>query len=381
VRILLIGPCADGGSIPPYLDVLADALRHQGVRVDRLGSDRLPIDPATGRFWSADRIVKAATTLLDGVDLMAYDVLSVHFGNLEIEQLIPALWARRRRPPAVYHVHSLDWTLFTTHVPEPSLRAAVDDGVARMDAFVYFGTYGRDQFIRRVNPDSPSTVAWLPTTIPAGTRPHRGPSRLAAALRPDSRPVGTLYGYAAPWKDAAGLLDACQRATNACRIVLAGPFWDDPAEAGTDLTREAASPVGHGQVEVNVVAQYLPAGDRRALVANSTFAVFPYRPHPTFQGSGAIADYLAHGIPVVGTDVANMRELIGPAGIVVPANDPDAFASALDRMTGDPRQRQELVRQAATRSDRFNAAHHAARCLELYHAATTPSLPGRAARS
>jgi hypothetical protein len=143
MHILLIGPCHDQGSLPPYLDVLAEALRAHGATVDRLGTTTLPRDPEREVFWSAERIVQAADALLDSVDLRKYDVLSVHFGNQEIEQLVPARWAGRPRAPAVHHVHSPDWSLFVDKVPDAELRQAVAEGVYRMDGLVYFGNYAR----------------------------------------------------------------------------------------------------------------------------------------------------------------------------------------------------------------------------------------------
>src|ERR1035441_4343241 len=99
MRILLIGPCHPGGSIPPYLDVLAAALRRCGARVHRIGSAGVPYEPAARAFWPADRILEHASGLLRDTDIGAYDVISLHFGNLEIEQLLPVLWAGRRRAP------------------------------------------------------------------------------------------------------------------------------------------------------------------------------------------------------------------------------------------------------------------------------------------
>jgi glycosyltransferase involved in cell wall biosynthesis len=64
-------------------------------------------------------------------------------------------------------------------------------------------------------------------------------------------------------------------------------------------------------------------------VQATDLAVLPYKEHPGFQGSGAVTDYLARGVPVVATDVANMRELVGEAGVIVPPGDPAALASAL----------------------------------------------------
>src|SRR5260370_1209949 len=207
MRILLIGPCHPGGSIPPYLDVLPAALRHCGARVHRIVSAGRPYEPAAPAQAAAPRLARG------------------------------------------------------------------------LDA--------------------------------AG-----------------GAPVGSLCGYAPPWKDPATLLTACQQATAPARIVLAGPFWDDPAQAGADLTRESAALVPHGPVEVTVVAEYLGHGARRALAAASHFAVLPYPPQPAFQGIRAIADYLAHGVPGLSTDLANMAEITGDAGPITPPRAPAALAGS-----------------------------------------------------
>src|SRR4030088_1018480 len=105
MRGRILGPDHAGGSLPPYLDVLAAGLRHHGVTVDRRGSTQIPYDRAQQRFWPLERVL-AAASLADRVDLDGNDLVSLHFGNLEVAQLVPALWADRRLPPVVYHVHT-----------------------------------------------------------------------------------------------------------------------------------------------------------------------------------------------------------------------------------------------------------------------------------
>lgn len=355
MRILIIGPTHTGGSIPPYLDVLTDALRAAGAHVDRLGSNGPPYDTRQGAFWEAGRIIDAADTLLAQTDLNAYDVLSVHFGNLEIEQLFPARWAAKTRPSAVYHAHSLDWTLFSHHVPDPRLRAAVSTGVRAMDGYIAFGHYGARALKSLCTPAAPAVVTYLPTTIPGPAGPP--------VPDPGGTPVVSLYGYPAPWKDIANLLDALTLTRHPMHMHLRGPFWNDPAQTGVPLTPGTTR---HGQAHLTVHPHYVGAQERADLIDASTTAVFPYRTQSTFQGSGAIADYLARGVPVIATDVANMAELIGDAGVLVPSADPAALASALDSLTEDPARRAHLRAVAALRAPLFQADVHAAACLHLY---------------
>lgn len=376
MHVLLFGPSFPDGSLPPYLDVLEAGLRHHGVTVERAGSTAFPYDRDGGGFWPVDRILGAARALVDQVDLDRYDVVSLHFGNLEVDQLVAALWNRERshRTPVVYHVHTLDPTLLRTQRPDPRWYRAVLDAIRDADGHVYFGEYGRTRRGPAALPEGrPTKVSWLPTTIPAGTRPRARPA-LAAALDTD-RPVLSLYGYAAPWKDATLLRSAISRMRVPARVVLAGDLWDDPRQAGTDLRGAVDTPERLGVGELVVVPGYVGAADRLTLVRASEAGVFPYRAHPSFQGSGAIADYLAHGVPVVTTQVANMAELTGGAGITVPAHDDVRLAGALDILAVQSRQG-ALARRARERAPLFTAAAHARRCLTVYQQAVEAATEG-----
>jgi glycosyltransferase involved in cell wall biosynthesis len=273
----------------------------------------------------------------------------------------------------------LDWTLFTQHQPCARLRRQVEDGIASSAGLVYFGSYAQSQLTDQIPAVGirPAQVIPLPTTIPEGTDPWLTPA-LAEALK-DRRAEAitvSLCGFAAPWKDIEGLLQALERTTAPMRIVLAGPFWDDPAQAGCDL-RAAVGRVTRlgGAAEFAVVSDYLDPPARAALVTRSQAGIFPYRTQPTFQGSGAIADYLAAGRPVIATDVANMAELVADAGLVVPARQPGELANALDRFTFGADERTAFTTAARTRASNFTPAAHARQCLDFYLAVTrrTPS--------
>jgi glycosyltransferase involved in cell wall biosynthesis len=372
VRILLAGPDHQHGSLPPYLSVLADELRRLGADVDRLGSAGVPYDTGRGRFHTCAQIIAAADDLAAQADPSRYDVISLHFGNLEVEQLLPDRWRHRgaKLPPVAVHVHALEPTLLTRHVPDRSLRLAVDAAITAAAGLVYFGRYARTALVGRL-PSAvgiPAVVAPLPTTIPAGTAAQASP-RLAAAVhdQPSNAVVLSLCGYAAPWKSPADLLAALAGTTAPIRVVLAGPFWDDPDQAGCDLRPAVKQPLPLGQAaELLVLPNYLDAAQRVTLMTASHAGVFPYRPQPTFQGSGAVADYLAHGLPVLATDVANMAELAGPAGLLVPTGDPAEFATAIDRFATAHAQRAVLTAAARARAHRFTPAAHAAACLAFY---------------
>ena len=57
-----------------------------------------------------------------------------------------------------------------------------------------------------------------------------------------------------------------------------------------------------------------------------------------------IAEAMACGVPVVGSDSGAIPEVIGDAGLVVSENDPMALADALSRLMSD----QKLLERLAT---------------------------------
>lgn len=63
-----------------------------------------------------------------------------------------------------------------------------------------------------------------------------------------------------------------------------------------------------------------------------------------------VTEALAHGLPVVASDVGGVREALGHAGVLVPPEDPDALAAALRRWLTDDAHRAAL--RAAARARR-----------------------------
>ncbi len=67
-----------------------------------------------------------------------------------------------------------------------------------------------------------------------------------------------------------------------------------------------------------------------------------------------LTEALAHGVPVIGSDVGGVREALGGAGVLVPPGDPDQLAAALRRWLTDAGHRAE--QRAAARSRRTTLA-------------------------
>ena len=131
------------------------------------------------------------------------------------------------------------------------------------------------------------------------------------------------------------------------------------------VTRVRAQLRDSGLEERVSLAGDLDAGALAAQYDRADLFVLPTR----YEGYGmAVAEALARGLPVVSTATGAIDDLVGDAGIVVPAGDLAAFTDALSRVIGDPQLRAQLAagaRRVRERLPTWDAAAAAmARVLE-----------------
>jgi phosphatidylinositol alpha-mannosyltransferase len=80
-----------------------------------------------------------------------------------------------------------------------------------------------------------------------------------------------------------------------------------------------------------------------------------------------LLEAMASGKPIVATDNAGYRDLLGPEeGILVPQDDPEAFASAIVRLLRDERLRSEMGRAGLRKVARYSWDHIVRKTIDLY---------------
>jgi alpha-1,3-rhamnosyl/mannosyltransferase len=158
-----------------------------------------------------------------------------------------------------------------------------------------------------------------------------------------------------PHKNHRLLLDVLARhwTDPALKLVLlggAGAADGDVARAIVDLglTNRVVRP---GRV---------PGADRDALIAGATALVFPSR----YEGFGApLIEAMALGTPVVCGDHPALREVAGPAAIVLPY-DVDAWSDALEEVG---RRRAGLIAAGRERLTKYTLAASGRALVDAYH--------------
>ncbi len=114
------------------------------------------------------------------------------------------------------------------------------------------------------------------------------------------------------------------------------------------------------------VARFLPAAD--VFVQPSRSEGLPF----------SVLEAMAHGLPVVGSDVGGLRGAVGECGSLVPPDDPAALAATLSRLAGDAGMR--AARGAAARA-RAVRDFSAAAMLEALHSAYDEAAAGACRKS
>jgi glycosyltransferase involved in cell wall biosynthesis len=141
---------------------------------------------------------------------------------------------------------------------------------------------------------------------------------LPAAAGQEADPPEVLY--AGRLSEEKGVLELVE-ATDGMNLIVAG---DGPLRGRMPFARG-----------------FVPHDELERLYARAAVVVCPSRR----EGFGvACLEAMAHGRPVVATDVGGLRDLVvdGETGLVVPPRDPAALRAALEQLLADPKLRQRL---------------------------------------
>ena len=201
---------------------------------------------------------------------------------------------------------------------------------------------------------------------------------LANAVRPDRFPAGTcpalpaspgtftvgFVGSMKPWHGVGDLLAAfaqlqAQEPNNRLLLVGDGPARGELQSRADSLGLSSA---------VHFTGAVSPA-EIPAVLASMDVAVAPFHDRANFYFSPLkVYEYMAAGLPVVATDVGQLRDLIesGTTGLLVPPSAPAALASALGRLRREPALRARFGQTARARVlNEFTWERNARRILHL----------------
>ncbi len=264
-----------------------------------------------------------------------------------IHDLIPALLPRYRRGIGV--------RLYVGLVSRTAARADLvltDSQASRQDILTHLGL-----------PEERVRAIWLATDAAFVPQP-----------RPDDRAIRAQYGLPDeyvlylggfdPRKNVGAVLRAWRRARPALdpgtRLVVAGrlppnsTFDLDPRQAARELDLDPQSLIFPGFV----AEAHKPAVYRGAL-----FFVFPSR----YEGFGLPPlEALSCGLPVIGSRLSSLPEVIGEGGLLFEPDDVPGMAEAMVSLVTDPARRAMFGERALAQAARFSWSETARQTLACY---------------
>ena len=299
--------------------------RHVPVRLlnflwHRVG--RPAIERMTGQQYD---VAHSMTPMLIPASLAA-QVITI----ADLSFLTDPTWTRaevRRDYPALVHAHA-----------------------RRADAIVVMSEHvGAD--VRRVLKVDAKKIAVIPPGAPPWT------PRAAAPADGYILFVGTLE----PRKNVGVLLDAYERLPGRTvpELVIAGKAT---SAAGPWLDRIARAPLA-GKVRH---LGYVDAADRRALYEGASVLVVP----SLDEGFGLpVLEAMTLGVPVIASRRGSLPEVLGDAGQLVEADDPQGFSDAIDRVLSDAAFAATCAAKGVERSRQYRWDRAAQQTYELYQRA------------
>ncbi len=168
---------------------------------------------------------------------------------------------------------------------------------------------------------------------------ERAAARKRLGLSPDDKMIACIANFH-PIKGQEVLAEAfCAliRGGAAAKLVIMGSWSGDAARRAFQDQVEAVLERGGAKDRAMIVGG---SSDSRTVLAAADLYVQPS--HMEAMGL-AIGEAMACGLPVVGTDVGGIPELVSSAtGLLVPAGDASAMAGALRRLLDSPADRAKL---------------------------------------
>jgi glycosyltransferase involved in cell wall biosynthesis len=194
---------------------------------------------------------------------------------------------------------------------------------ARADGFIVHSAAAADE-VRVWFPSAPVCEAFLPLHPLPVPLPSRREARRSLGLE-EERMVFLFLGVVRPYKGTEVLASSVEafRGDPRVRWAVAGDFWR--GTRGLVPRLEAAG--------ARVFPGYQPWPRVAELLAACDCLVLPYL---RASGSGMLMTALAHGVPVLTSDIPHLRRVLPPGLPAPPPDDPATLASLLRGAAADP---------------------------------------------
>jgi glycosyltransferase involved in cell wall biosynthesis len=272
-----------------------------------------------------------------------------------------------RGRPAVLTVHDLQPLVMPENFAATKrayLRTRLGPSVRKARVVTAVSEYTRDELRSRLEVPDARLMVTPPAIDP-------DPPPLAGAGPDEAGDVIDRFGLDRPWflypaityphKDHATLVRALAEVPDALLVLTGG---EGPSESEV---MALAADTGVADRVRRTGRIDLAALD--ALYRGAVACTFPSR----FEGVGVpVLEAMARGCPVLAADATALPSVVGSAGELLPAGDPEAWAAAMTRLLADEARRTELVEAGRVRVARWSPDASVAKLVAAWDRAARP---------
>ncbi len=301
----------------------------------------------------------------------------------------------RRNTRTVITVHDLAFLRDPDLLDEQSRRyyGQIHEAVKRADAIIAPSEATRNDLLTLTDA-SPAQIAVVPEAADSHYRPLDRTERIAALqalaranvsrdmirlISGEFGPFILFVGTIEPRKNLLTLLQAYAQyrqsaGRGAATLVIAGAVgWQAEAELTQIQTLRSTG---------KVVWFDRPTDNQLLLLYNAA-SVLALPSH--YEGFGLTAiEGMACGTPVLASNCSSLPEVVGDAGILLPPDDPTAWATTLETIVGNRQERERLIAAGSERAATFSWNRAAKETLAVYRRVmgdVTPTTPLAVAES
>lgn len=365
--LLVIHRLTPAGGAEVQLAHLARGLAANGHRVTLCCVDRSLVAPATVAGWGVELVeLGAAGRLARALAVPRLARLARRAELVHCTMWDASLWGRLAailaRRPVIVADHTTDRSIQVATSGAP--RA---DWIARhnrlLDRFT-FTTVACAESQRPVleaEGVSPARIVCIPNGVPIAAmraQAAASPGRAALGL-PPSGPLVLQVGVLRPEKNQRGALELFGRVREAvpeAQLVLVG---DGPLRGAVEARAAALGAAGW--------AHFLGhRDDVPALLAEAALALLPSTADAMPM---VVLESMALGVPVVASEVGDVRRVLGDAGLYAAPGDGEGLAAHCVALLREPALRERLRERALARVERYDFAAMVTAYEDLFEAA------------
>lgn len=264
--------------------------------------------------------------------------------------------------PSVVTIHDLQPLAMPEHfhpVKRAFHRAVLPWSARTAQRIVTLTEHTRADLVARLGVD-PSRVAIVPSGVaPQQPRPQAEVAEVLERYGLGAAPFFLYPAITYPHKNHALLVDAFARLhadRPEVRLVLTGGV-----ARCEGAVREQVAGLGLGDAVLR--PGRIPADDLDALYRAAAALTFPSR----FEGFGLpVLEAMSRGCPVLAADATALPEVVGRAGVLLPPDRAEEWASAMRRIIDDDAHRARLVASGLERAAQHSWAAAADACADVW---------------